>query len=66
MERLFTIMEAAAVLHTPVDTLRYWRHKGTGPVSFKLGPRRVVYAESELVRWIAEQRAGAEHSSTAV
>lgn len=66
MERLFTITEAAAVLHTPVDTLRYWRHKGTGPMSFKLGPRRVVYRESDLAAWVAEQHAAGERSRTAV
>ncbi|AFJ35075.1 MULTISPECIES: helix-turn-helix transcriptional regulator [Mycobacterium] len=35
-------------------TLRYWRHAGIGPASFKLG-RRVVYRRSEVERWIAEQ-----------
>ncbi len=31
---LLTISEAAEVLRTPVATLRYWRHLGTGPHSF--------------------------------
>jgi hypothetical protein len=39
---LFTITEAAAIVRRPVATLRYWRHLGTGPRSFRLG-RRVVY-----------------------
>lgn len=41
---------------TGVDaaTLRYWRHAGIGPASFKLG-RRVVYRRAEVERWIAEQ-----------
>ena len=39
---LLTITEAAGVLRTPVATLRYWRHLGTGPRSFRLG-RRVLY-----------------------
>ena len=39
---LLTISEAAEVLRAPVATLRYWRHLGTGPHSFRLG-RRVLY-----------------------
>jgi len=40
----------------PEATLRYWRHKGDGPVSFRLG-RRVVYRRAEIERWLAEQEA---------
>ena len=39
---LLTITEAAALLRTPVATLRWWRHQGTGPASFRIG-RRVFY-----------------------
>ena len=39
---LLTITEAAELLRAPVATLRYWRHLGTGPRSFRLG-RRVLY-----------------------
>ena len=39
----------------PEETLRYWRHRGEGPVSFKLG-RRVVYARDDVESWIARQR----------
>ena len=39
---LLTIAEAASLVRAPVATLRYWRHLGTGPRSFRLG-RRVVY-----------------------
>jgi DNA-binding transcriptional MerR regulator len=51
---LLTINEAAALLRTPVATLRYWRHRGIGPDSFKIG-RRVVYQLSVLLAWIDEQ-----------
>jgi predicted DNA-binding transcriptional regulator AlpA len=37
-----------------VNTLRFWRHQGTGPRSIKLG-RRVVYRECDVVAWIEEQ-----------
>jgi hypothetical protein len=34
---LLTIREAAELLRAPVATLRYWRHLGSGPHSFRLG-----------------------------
>jgi predicted DNA-binding transcriptional regulator AlpA len=39
----------------PASTWRYWAHIGSGPPSFKLGRRR-VWAKSEVMTWIAEQR----------
>jgi excisionase family DNA binding protein len=48
---LLTIAEAAALLRAPVATLRYWRHLGTGPRSFRLG-RRVLYRRDDLHNWI--------------
>jgi DNA-binding transcriptional MerR regulator len=48
---LLTITEAAGLLRAPVATLRYWRHLGTGPRSFRLG-RRVVYRRVDLHGWI--------------
>ncbi|WP_168703059.1 helix-turn-helix transcriptional regulator [Gordonia paraffinivorans] len=38
-------------------TLRYWRHAGTGPASFTVGGKKVVYRRSEIERWLAEQEA---------
>jgi excisionase family DNA binding protein len=51
---LLTITEAADVLRAPVATLRYWRHLGTGPNSFRLG-RRVLYRRADLNTWIDAQ-----------
>ena len=51
---LLTITEAADVLRAPVATLRYWRHLGTGPNSFRLG-RRVLYRRADLHIWIDAQ-----------
>ncbi len=48
---LLTITEAAELLRAPVATLRYWRHLGTGPASFRLG-RRVLYRREDLNAWI--------------
>jgi predicted DNA-binding transcriptional regulator AlpA len=36
----------------PVATLRWWRHIGEGPPSFRLGRKNVVYPRDELQRWI--------------
>jgi predicted DNA-binding transcriptional regulator AlpA len=52
---LLTLEEAAAVLRTPVATLRYWRHLGVGPDGFRLG-RRVVYRRQDVDRWVAERQ----------
>jgi hypothetical protein len=50
-QKLLTITEAADILRSPVATLRYWRHLGTGPRSFRLG-RRVLYRYDDLTTWI--------------
>lgn len=58
---LLTLSEVADILRTPVATLRYWRHQGIGPHSFRVG-RRVMYGLGDLDRWITEQRdAAASH-----
>jgi DNA-binding transcriptional MerR regulator len=55
---LLTMPEAAELLRAPVATLRYWRHLGTGPRSFRLG-RRVLYRYDDLRNWIdAQHRRG--------
>ncbi len=51
---LLTSTEAAELLRAPVATLRYWRHLGTGPHSFRLG-RRVLYRRDDLNAWIGAQ-----------
>jgi predicted DNA-binding transcriptional regulator AlpA len=52
---LLTTAEVAALTRAPESTLRYWRHLGFGPRSFRLG-RRVVYMRSDVEAWIAERR----------
>ncbi len=54
---LLTITEAADLLRAPVATLRYWRHLGTGPRSFRLG-RRVLYRADDLRSWSDAQHDG--------
>lgn len=54
--KLLTITETAERTHTPEATLRFWRHNGTGPYSFKIG-RRVMYKAEDVEQWIAAQYA---------
>ncbi len=56
MSQLLTIGEVADRLRTPEATLRYWRHQGAGPQSFKLG-RRVMYREADVEEWLDAQYA---------
>jgi excisionase family DNA binding protein len=47
-----TTEEVARLLRTSPETVRFWRHTGKGPASFKVG-RRVLYDRNELDRWVA-------------
>ncbi|MBF4766850.1 helix-turn-helix domain-containing protein [Nocardioides agariphilus] len=53
-DELLSVAEAAAIVRAPVATLRYWRHLGTGPHSFKVG-RSVRYWRSEVIAWLEAQ-----------
>jgi predicted DNA-binding transcriptional regulator AlpA len=57
MDRLLSIAETSVRTTVPVPTLRFYRHKSTGPRSFKLGGR-VVYKESDVEAWIEQQYTG--------
>ena len=50
---LLTTAEVAAITRAPDSTLRYWRHCGTGPRSFRLG-RRVVYRRHDVEAWLKD------------
>ncbi|WP_074041024.1 helix-turn-helix transcriptional regulator [Dermacoccus nishinomiyaensis] len=54
---ILTTAEAAEMLRIPAGTLRYWRHQGTGPKSFKLGAKRVAYMREDVDAWLKEQYA---------
>jgi predicted DNA-binding transcriptional regulator AlpA len=53
-DELLTIQEVADVVRVPVATLRYWRHLGTGPRSFRIG-RSVRYWRTEVFTWLDDQ-----------
>jgi excisionase family DNA binding protein len=56
MTEYLTTEEVGQALRTPAETVRYWRHVGKGPKSFKLG-RRVLYAREDVEAFIREARA---------
>ncbi|MDQ1734598.1 MAG: hypothetical protein QOH56_849 [Pseudonocardiales bacterium] len=61
---ILTVPEVADRLRTTAGTMRYWRHVGRGPQSFKLG-RRVVYYQSVVEKYIADQEAATRsHADT--
>jgi len=62
LQRYLTTAEVADHLRTSAETVRYWRHIGSGPKSFKAG-RRVLYAAEDVEAWIAEQRAAAPNGA---
>lgn len=55
MPEYLTTHEVADLLRTPAETIRYWRHIGKGPASFKLG-RRVLYSREAVEAFIAQAR----------
>jgi predicted DNA-binding transcriptional regulator AlpA len=46
--------EVADITRRSVDTLRWLRHKGEGPIGFRMG-RRVVFRRGAVMDWIAQQ-----------
>lgn len=56
MPENLTTEEVGAMVRTPAETVRYWRHIGKGPRSFKVG-RRVLYRREDVESWIEEQYA---------
>ena len=53
-----TTNDIAELLRTSPETVRYWRHIGTGPKSFKVG-RRVLYDSADVTAWLTERKENA-------
>ncbi len=53
--RFLTTPEVAELARTSPETVRWWRHVGQGPASFKVG-RRVLYAVDDVEAWLAHAR----------
>lgn len=56
MTEYLTTADVATKFRTSSETVRYWRHVGKGPKSFKVG-RRVLYAVEDVEQFVAEARA---------
>jgi Helix-turn-helix domain len=54
MPKILYQKDLSEMLRRPLQTLRYWRHIGYGPRSFKLGGR-VVYKLEDVEAWIETQ-----------
>ena len=55
VDRILNTTEVSTLTRVPIATLRWWRHQGIGPRSFKLGPRKVMYKESDVLAWLEHQ-----------
>ncbi len=55
MVKYLTTDEVAELLRMPVESVRWWRHVGKGPKSFRLG-RRVLYAAEDVEAFVCEAR----------
>lgn len=55
MPEYLTIEELAKLLRTSPATVRYWRHVGKGPRSFKPGTK-VLFAREDVEQWVNRVR----------
>jgi len=49
--KYMTTIEVAQLCRTSPETVRYWRHLGRGPASFRVG-RRVLYEAAGVQAWL--------------
>lgn len=54
-QTMLSTKEAADYLGLNENTLRYWRHVGDGPKSFRLGKKLVHYLQDDLDQWLNDQ-----------
>lgn len=55
VSKYLTTAEVAELCRTSPETVRYWRHIGSGPTSFKVG-RKVLYAAADVDAWLESLR----------
>jgi hypothetical protein len=56
---LLTLEQFAAMVNTPINTVRFWRQTGYGPKSARIG-RRVMIRRSDAEAWVQAQFETAE------
>ena len=54
MPEILLLEEVAEITRIPLPTLRFYRHSGKGPKTFRLG-NRVVVKKADLDTWIEER-----------
>lgn len=57
MPENMTTEEVGQLLRTPTETVRYWRHIGKGPQSFKVGRQCSTPARTSRRSWPRPRRA---------
>ena len=62
--RPMTTDEVSERTGTPAATLRWFRHMGIGPRSYRLG-RRVVYDRQDVEDWMTQQKQATAAGGTA-
>jgi excisionase family DNA binding protein len=55
MHEYLTTAEVAHLLRTSPESVRYWRHVGKGPRSFRVG-RKVLYDRHDVEAFIEDAR----------
>jgi len=53
-QKVLRVEDVSERIGVPAPTLRWWRHVGRGPKSFKIG-RRLAYLEGDVDAWLEEQ-----------
>lgn len=59
-QKLLTTAEVAEMFNLSPATLRWWRHQRTGPKAFRIGQRKLMYKESDVLDWLDRQYRNAE------
>lgn len=54
MKPLLSTAELAEYLQVPIQTIYGWRHKGEGPIGFRLG-KHIRYRVEDVERWLDQQ-----------
>jgi excisionase family DNA binding protein len=60
IERLMTLQVLSEMLGVPIETLYGWRHRGEGPIGYRIG-RHVRYRRSAVEEWLETQADRREH-----
>ena len=58
-DTIMTSEELAELLHVPLNTVHYWRSRGTGPIGVRIG-KRVIYKRSVVDEWLDRRAASDE------